>query len=102
MRADDLFVCLEELISNAVKKDPPPGTIRVRVGAEGSTSAVIEVWDDGTPVVVERTREARPGTRRGLALLERLLLPYRGRLELRDEVSGGVSAEIQVPCYDLY
>ncbi len=102
MRADDLFVCLEELISNAVKKDPPPGIIRVRVGMQGGTSAVIEVWDDGAPVVVERAREARPGTRRGLALLERLLLPYRGRLELRDDVSGGVSAEIQVPCYDLY
>ncbi len=101
LREGDAFACLDELVANALKKDPAPGRITVAARARGTQVAVLAVEDDGAPLDRERSREARPGTRRGLDLLAARLRPYGPRVGLEDRPEGGVRAEICVPRFDL-
>jgi signal transduction histidine kinase len=101
LRADHLFICLDELLTNAAKKDPRPGRIVVSVGRDGQHRAFLGVVDDGDPLAIETARDGRAGSRSGLRRIEELLAPYAGSIRLTDLPAGGVSARISVPRFDL-
>ncbi len=101
MAAEDLFGCLDELIRNALKKEPRPGRVEVTVREQGPKVTVLEVHDDGAGLEREWRRDERPGSRSGLTRLNQVLAPYGGRVDLDDAEEGGVTARLRVPRFDL-
>jgi signal transduction histidine kinase len=101
MRRDDLFLCADELVLNALKKSPRPGMIKVRVERSGQKRVRLIVHDDGAPLRQERERTQREGSRSGTSRILHRLEPYGGTFELRDAAVGGVEAELQLPVFDL-
>lgn len=101
MAAEDLFACLDELVRNALKKEPRPGRVEVTVREQGPKVAVVEVHDDGAGLEAEWGRGDREGSRSGLVRLNQVVASYGGRVDLKDAEGGGVTAEIRVPRFDL-
>lgn len=101
MRADDLFHCVDELLTNALKKQPRPRHIRISTGQAGPRTVYLRVWDDGADAIREAQRADRAGDRLGLARMTTLLGYYGGKVSVQDAVEGGVTAEMRLPRFDL-
>jgi signal transduction histidine kinase len=91
------------LLDNALKAEPPGGTIVVRAARGG----VIEVVDHGEGIAIEdreavfepfwRKKEAVPGTGLGLAIVKELVEHYRGTSSVHDTPGGGATFRIVLP-----
>lgn len=101
MRADDLFHCVDELLTNALKKQPRPRHIRISAGQAGPRTVFLRVWDDGADAAREGQRTDRAGDRLGLARMATLLGYYGGKVSVQDAEAGGVTAEVRLPRFDL-
>jgi signal transduction histidine kinase len=97
MASSDLFIIMEETITNAAKKSPPPSTVQISALRSGRR-AVLRVWDDGPALEAEAHRPDRPGSGTGLKRIEhRIASLYSGSLAIEDAPEGGVLVTVAVP-----
>ncbi len=98
---------LENLVGNALRLTPSPGTIAVRLFAEGS-AARLEVRDSGpgiAPEILPKIFEAGSGWRRerragnglGLAICREIVELHGGRIEAQNLPGGGAAFVVRLP-----
>ncbi|ALG14563.1 histidine kinase [Kibdelosporangium phytohabitans] len=97
------------LLDNAVKFNPPGGTVRVRLGSAGDGFAVLEVADQGPGIADEdlprvfdrfyRSQEARtlPGSGLGLAIVQQAALRHGGEVLAGRSPEGGALFSLRLP-----
>ncbi|WP_036280670.1 cell wall metabolism sensor histidine kinase WalK [Methylocystis sp. ATCC 49242] len=91
------------LIDNALRAEPPGGTVLVRVDAD----ATIDVIDHGEGVAPQdkarifepfwRKSEATPGTGLGLSIAKELMDMHGGRIWVEETPGGGATFRISLP-----
>jgi signal transduction histidine kinase len=115
---DALSQILDNLISNAVKFTPRGGKVRVRISGplhhNGSTSARLEVCDDGPGIADEdRARLFEPNARLrsrptagesshglGLSIVRRLCASMGGSVTCEDNVERGACFTVELPAIE--
>lgn len=99
---------LFNLLENALKYTPAPGTVGIRSRVRGD-AWVLEVWDTGVGIPAERLeaifepfRQARPedadkGWGLGLAICRSLVEAHQGRLEVESAEGAGSTFRVVLP-----
>lgn len=104
---------LDNLVGNAAKYSPPPGSVDVRIVRESrpflGDAAVIEVSDRGPGIPPEMRDlifepfqrlprdEESPGTGLGLAVVKSVVVAHDGRVKVLDREGGGSIVRVELP-----
>lgn len=100
---------LDNLISNAVKHNPPGTLITVRTGSEGA-DAWIEVEDNGAGMDEEtmrnlferyyrgtNTEEKTDGAGLGMSIAKAIATAHQGRIEVKSRAGEGTVVQVRLP-----
>lgn len=110
---DRINQILNNLVSNALRYTPENGTIRIELGAQGQSAAVITIADSGAgipeeslPYIFERFYRAdksrsrqEGGTGLGLAIARQLAQMHGGSLTAANAPAGGAVFTLTLPAH---
>ena len=98
---------LTNLIDNALRAEPPNGSVVVRIDSE----RIVEVIDHGEGIAPPdrdlifepfwRKNDSIPGTGLGLAIAKELIDAHRGRIWVEDTPGGGATFKLAFPTIEL-
>ena len=103
---DALVSAVMNLVNNALEASADELAIRIRIEREGERHVALRIMDNGPGLPDEqKARIMEPfyttksnGTGLGLAVVQAVIRAHQGRFSVTDSPSGGLQADILLPC----